>query len=661
MPRWNTFCVGNGVCLALAWLLAAGAAMAQGDAYSGMQQAPPPGYAAAQQHPGGSYRQPPADRYAQDRYAQDRYAQERYAQSRYSRGQYPQGQPSAHAGSPAAATYPQAAGAQRASYPLQHQAAPQPYPPGGFQTSPPQYSPPPGYRQPSVPPQPQQVQQASYAQPVSHAQPISYAQPQAVVPTEGGGQSGPRVHRAAYAASQPSQPYEYPQGNAAQVYHPQPGYGVPAGHPQAGYHAPQPVAAGPPPQPFGQQPAAYAPGGPAPAAPVAGYAPVTVAMTDPNVVPAQYAVPGVPAVPGVAGVPTAAPTGVAGCFAGLCQVGSQLKSCWCKSALGQMFGTIISPISGLTGGIIPSCCSNPTAADLAQPGAQGAASAIQANAADAKARRAAVKYLGTVDCHWFPEAEAGLIGALRADPIECVRWEAAHQLRNGCCCTKKVIEALRICVQGTNEDGNPSENSPRVRAEAMVALQECLSCGGDGSAPVRPEMPTRPENPDALAAANPYFHAIGYYREGLNYRTREQVVADARALVGKVRHVRRSSQPPRGQRSLMELWSYAGQPEPAEPAEPAADPNQPLRPVPQPAAQPHPVPEPAPQPEPRANYTAAAPGAPAGPAPWASVQRLPSPPSASQPAHDLPGESAFGPTTPRTAEGGPTERLPVLR
>src|SRR5690606_31302757 len=130
------------------------------------------------------------------------------------------------------------------------------------------------------------------------------------------------------------------------------------------------------------------------------------------------------------------------------------------------------------------------------------------------------------------------------------------------------------------------------------------------------ELPTRPENPDALAVANPYFHAIGYYREGLNYRTREQVVADAQALVGKVRHVRRTNQPPRGQRSLMELWSYAGQPEPAEPEEPVADPNEPLRPVPQPAAQPQPAPQPVPQPEPRANYTAAAPGAPAAPAPW---------------------------------------------
>ena len=650
MPRWNTFCVGIGVCLGIAGLHAAEAAMAQGDAYpgmrpasQGMQQAPPPGYSAAQQHQVTAYRQPPVDRYAQDR-----YMQQQYAQSRYPQGQYPQGQPAAHAGSQPAGTYHQAAGAQQAQYQ-----------PAGYHASPPQHAAPQGYPHAAAHPQQQHVQQAM------HAHPVSYAQPQAVASADGSMPAGPRVHRAAYAASQPAPQMEYAQPAAAQAYQPQPGNGAPSVHQQAAYHGQQPVAPGPPPQAYGPQPTGYVPASPAQAPPAGGYAPGAVAMHDPYVMPAQYTVPGVPAVPGVAGVPgavpAAAPTGVGGCFAGLCQIGSQLKSCWCKSALGQMFGTIISPISGMTGGIIPSCCSNPSAADMAQPGAQGAASAIQANAANAKARRAAVKYLGTVDCHWFPEAEAGLIGALRADPIECVRWEAAHQLRNGCCCTKKVIEALRICVQGSNEDGNPSENSPRVRAEALMALQECLSCGGDGSAPVRPELPTRPENPDALAAANPYFHAIGYYREGLNYRTREQVVADAQALVGKVRHVRRTNQPPRGQRSLMELWSYAGQPEPAEPEEPVADPNEPLRPVPQPAAQPQPAPQPVPQPEPRANYTAAAPGAPAAPAPWASVQRLPSMPPATQAPHGLPGESAFGPASHRTAEGSPTERLPVLR
>src|SRR5690606_31791109 len=141
----------------------------------------------------------------------------------------------------------------------------------------------------------------------------------------------PRVHRAAYAASPPAPQMEYAQPAAAQAYQPQPGYGAPSIHQQAAYHAQQPVVPGPPPQAYGPQPNGYVPASPAQAPPAGGYAPGAVAMHDPNVMPAQYTVPGVPAVPGVGvpgAVPAAAPTGVGGCFAGLCQIGSQLKSCW---------------------------------------------------------------------------------------------------------------------------------------------------------------------------------------------------------------------------------------------------------------------------------------------------------------------------------------------
>ncbi len=236
-------------------------------------------------------------------------------------------------------------------------------------------------------------------------------------------------------------------------------------------------------------------------APQVVYVPVPQPMLhDPAVTPAQYTVPGVPTA-----VPAAAPGGVAGCFSGLCAVGSKIKACYCKSPIGQMTTTIISPISGLTGGIIPSCCSN-CAGD-------SPADKIKQDAAAAAARRAEVKYLGTVDCHWYPEAEMGLIGALRADRNECVRWEAAHQLGRGCCCTAKTIEALKICVEASNRDGNPSENSCRVRAEAYASLQVCLGCGTDGADAVRPEMPVPPESatpPVALHELNPYGTAVNY-------------------------------------------------------------------------------------------------------------------------------------------------------
>ena len=107
-------------------------------------------------------------------------------------------------------------------------------------------------------------------------------------------------------------------------------------------------------------------------------------------------------------------------------------------------------------------------------GAAATAAKIKASEADAKARVAAVEYLGTVDCSRWKEATKALIISLRADPNECVRWAAARVLNSGCCCNKDTIEALRICVAGEDKDGNPPETSPRVKAAAFSALQNCL-------------------------------------------------------------------------------------------------------------------------------------------------------------------------------------------
>ena len=80
--------------------------------------------------------------------------------------------------------------------------------------------------------------------------------------------------------------------------------------------------------------------------------------------------------------------------------------------------------------------------DLAKPGAEGAAAVAKADALAAKARRASVRYLGTLDCRYYPEAEAALIAALRTDGVECVRWEAAMALGRSCCCNRRVMAAL---------------------------------------------------------------------------------------------------------------------------------------------------------------------------------------------------------------------------
>lgn len=164
----------------------------------------------------------------------------------------------------------------------------------------------------------------------------------------------------------------------------------------------------------------------------------------------------------------------------------------CKMPIGQMLNNASAPLSAMTGGLIPSFCpQTPTPEQLADKGAVGAAAKIQADEAAAKERRAAVRYLGTVDCHYWPEAGKALIAALRSDRNECVRYEAALALANGCCCNKSTIEALIIVLSCSDRDNFPKETSARVHAAARVALDKCLSCFEDVT-PVKQNI----ENPE---------------------------------------------------------------------------------------------------------------------------------------------------------------------
>lgn len=150
---------------------------------------------------------------------------------------------------------------------------------------------------------------------------------------------------------------------------------------------------------------------------------------------------------------------------------------FCRTQIGQLLNNATLPLAALSGGLLGNCCpAMPTPYDLAKPGAEGAAAAIKKDTLEAKARRAAVRYLATVDCHYWPEAEKALILALRGDKNECVRWEAAMALASGCCCTKPVLEALAITVSGSEADKRPSETSERVKSAAEGALHHCLAC-----------------------------------------------------------------------------------------------------------------------------------------------------------------------------------------
>jgi hypothetical protein len=223
-----------------------------------------------------------------------------------------------------------------------------------------------------------------------------------------------------------------------------------------------------------------------------------------------------------------------------------------------MLATMTRPLHVMTGGVLPSCCPpGPSPADLAAPGPVGAAAKIQAEEAQAKARREAVKFLATVDCHYYPEAEATLIGALRCDRNECVRWEAAHALGTGCCCNKRTMEALTITVSGSEKDGNPSETSFRVRAEAFSALQFCLSRRHD--VPVRPETPLPPEQPAAANhPADGRVQLTSYYLR-VAEKPLAEVLRDAqRTLEENTVASTPGHLPPSGQRNLISLWNNAG-------------------------------------------------------------------------------------------------------
>jgi len=150
----------------------------------------------------------------------------------------------------------------------------------------------------------------------------------------------------------------------------------------------------------------------------------------------------------------------------------------CKCEIVKLLRASLAPAAAMSGGLVPvgNCCPAIKKEDLAKPpdSSEGAAARIKKDVEEAAARRVAVRYLGTVDCRYWPEAEQALIDALRADKIECVRYEAALALQRGCCCTKKVAKALTISIEGSEKDGNPAERSVRVQDAAAVALSMCV-------------------------------------------------------------------------------------------------------------------------------------------------------------------------------------------
>jgi len=281
------------------------------------------------------------------------------------------------------------------------------------------------------------------------------------------------------------------------------------------------------------------------------------------------------------------------------------KTSLCKSALGTLLCNMVRPISFATGGLIPVPCQNvnrdPSGGDSASGGSGGAggaggqgdsppsakqtAAAIQKDQKDAKARLAAVQYLATVDCTYYPEVQAALVGSLRTDTSECVRWAAAQALGRPSCCSKRSIEALRIAASGSDEDGNPAEPSCRVRAAASDSLQVCLACVPEADQQPDPALrkPEEPfdlpdvfpsEDPNPLEAS-PAANATGYcippsyktaetirpvaYYEMVAEKPMAQVVAEAQRAVDRADVPKPGTRPQAvtGRRNLVDLWRRA--------------------------------------------------------------------------------------------------------
>jgi hypothetical protein len=258
----------------------------------------------------------------------------------------------------------------------------------------------------------------------------------------------------------------------------------------------------------------------------------------------------------------------------------------CNSQIGQMANSLAAgPVGAVSGGFIPPLCPVAPSPDQiaalekkAPGGAEATAAKIKASEADAKARVAAVEYLGTVDCTRWKEATKALVIALRADPNECVRYAAARVLNSGCCCNKDTIEALRICVAGDDKDGNPPETSVRVKAAAFNALQNCLMKVPDvlpeeaaprpiererGQVPPLEPLPAQPlgRERSSMSAPDNSHLAVSHitqtpnstrFEDQLQRKTYAQTVNEARATLFKVtRNPKPPNTLPAGKRSML--------------------------------------------------------------------------------------------------------------
>jgi len=209
------------------------------------------------------------------------------------------------------------------------------------------------------------------------------------------------------------------------------------------------------------------------------------------------------------------------------------KNCFCNSMIGKLVGGMAGPMGAATGGMMVNRCEkNKIDQDIKNKPADdpdGLAARVKADEAEAKARRASVRFLGTVDCNYWPEAIDTLKTALRKDRNECVRFEAALALRNGCCCNNEIVDALTQSVLGENKtDPHPVERSDRVRAAAAEALARC---------PLKED----PKKIDKILTRNSNQNLDPKeYAKKVAQLPREEVTANARAVLASMQQANKA-------------------------------------------------------------------------------------------------------------------------
>jgi len=232
-----------------------------------------------------------------------------------------------------------------------------------------------------------------------------------------------------------------------------------------------------------------------------------------------------PGVPSPSAAP-AAPRNIWSFFTMTPEQSDRCKGKFCNSAIGKMFSASMGPMSAFSGGLIQDRCAAKAIEDILKDkdkegGAEGAAAKIKKEEAAAKARRAAVRFLGTVDCARFPEAKDVLIASLVDDTNECVRYEAALALQSGCCCNKETVKALTDVITGKTRI---PETSERVKAAAVVALGMC-------------EVPVTPSTIDGkkIEELKKVELSPSEYQKHIRELPRAQVMEEARQALAEYR------------------------------------------------------------------------------------------------------------------------------